>query len=336
MSPQIAEVRRLLSVIPRTRLISALTPLEQAKRLGGELGLDLWLKRDDLTGIGGGGNKLRKLEFIAAQAKANRIDTLLTTGGAQSNHARLTAAVAARLGMSCELYLNAESTSVRQGSLLLDSLFGATINFCGIADYSVINARMAERVEELAQSGRKALAVPLGGATGLGTLGYVVAFAELLEQLAEMGQRSPSTLVLSGGTGSTAAGLLVGAALLAPQTRLLVVSASWDEEKLTRAIRSCALEASQVLGVAAPTDDGLIVSDRHVGPGYAQPSEQGVAAVLRVARSEGVLLDTTYTGKAMSGLFAAAESAILDSEGPTIFVHTGGTPDVFTRNWSVL
>ncbi|MEW9834253.1 1-aminocyclopropane-1-carboxylate deaminase/D-cysteine desulfhydrase [Mesorhizobium marinum] len=335
MPSQLSQIRRLISSLPRTSLISLPTPLNRVDRMSAELGLDLWIKRDDLTGIGCGGNKLRKLEFIVAQARENGIDTLLTTGGAQSNHARLTAAVAARLGMSCELYLNAEPISAREGNLLLDTLFGAAIHFCGITDYSVINDRMASRVEELERAGHKALAVPLGGATGPGTLGYVVAFAELHEQLAAMGRNGPLTVVVSGGTGSTAAGLLVGAALLAPQTRLLVVSASWDEDKLKHAIRSCALEASQVLGVAAPAADRLIVSDRHVGPGYAQTSEEGIAAVLRVARSEGILLDTTYTGKAMSGLIASAECGTLNSDGPTVFLHTGGTPDVFTRRWPV-
>ncbi len=324
------EFGRLISAIPRTRLVTLPTPLEKAERFGGDLGLDLWIKRDDLTGIGCGGNKLRKLEFIAAQAQAEGVDTLLTTGGAQSNHARLTAAVAARLGMSCELYLKGEPTEARQGNLLLDELFGATINFCGIVDYGEINDRMAHRVDELAQAGRKALAVPLGGATGHGTLGYVEAFAELAGQLAQACESRPATIVVSGGTGSTAAGLLLGAALIAPETRFVVVSASWTRERLTGEIQSSVRDAADVLKVPVPPAPNLTVTDEYIGPGYAQPSQAGIAAVLAMARSEGVLLDRTYTGKAMSGLIAMAKAGVL-KDTPVVFLHTGGTPEIFSQ-----
>lgn len=337
MPPNLIEsAARRLSAIPRTRLIALPTPLDRAERLGRQLQLDLWFKRDDLMGLGFGGNKLRKLEFILADAAANGVDTLLTTGGAQSNHARLTAATAARLGLSCELFLKGEPTDARPGNLLLDALFGATIRFCGMIDYREIDARMAERVAELARSGRKAAAIPLGGATGTGALGYVVAFRELLDQMAVLRDDQKVTVVLAGGTGSTAAGLILGASLWAPETSFLVVSASWKIETLTAEIRRCAAESAELLGVSAPSLDCVVIADSYVGPGYATPSEEGVAAIRTTARTEGIVLDSTYTGKAMSGLIAMVEARTIEPDGPVVFLHTGGTPEIFIRDAATL
>jgi D-cysteine desulfhydrase family pyridoxal phosphate-dependent enzyme len=321
-----------LATIPRTPLVTLPTSLDAAPRLGAALGLDLFIKRDDLTGLGLGGNKLRKLEFILAEALAAGADTLMTTGGAQSNHARLTAAVAARAGLSCELFLKGEPTDTRIGNLLLDTLFGAEIHFCGVVGYDEIDARMAARAEELAKSGRKAIAIPLGGATGLGTLGYVVAFREIRDQVAAVRGDGPMTVVVAGGTGSTAAGLILGAALWAPTTRFLVVSASWKSDILTAEIRRCAADSAALLGLPEPPLERVRVTDAFVGPGYAQPSEAGIAAILKAARTEGVVLDATYTGKAMSGLVAIAGSGTVWPEGPVVFLHTGGAPEIFTRD----
>lgn len=326
-----AAVERL-AAIPRTPLVTLPTPLDVAARLGDALGLDLFIKRDDLTGLGLGGNKLRKLEFILAEALAAGADTLMTTGGAQSNHARLTAAVAARAGLSCELFLKGEPTSTRIGNLLLDTLFGAEIHFCGVIGYDEIDARMAARAEELAKAGRKAVAIPLGGATGIGTLGYVVAFRELLDQVAAVRGDRPMTVVVAGGTGSTAAGLILGAAQWAPTTRFLVVSASWKSDILTAEIHRCAADSAALLGLPEPSLDGVEVTDAFVGPGYAQPSEAGIAAILKTARTEGIVLDATYTGKAMSGLVAMAAAGSVDTGDPVVFLHTGGAPEIFTRD----
>jgi D-cysteine desulfhydrase family pyridoxal phosphate-dependent enzyme len=337
MPPTLAEDASVrLAAIPRVRLATLPTPLDRAERLGRRLNLDLWFKRDDLTSVGLGGNKLRKLEFILADAAAKGVDTLITTGGAQSNHARLTAAAAARLGLSCELFLKAVPIEGRAGNLLLDVLFGATVHLCGMIDYRQIDALMAQRAAELARSGRKALAIPLGGATGLGTLGYVAGFRELLDQLAGIEAGRKITLVVAGGTGSTAAGLILGASLWAPDTSIVVVSASWKNESLTGEIRRCAEESAEILRVPAPSLDRVAVEDSFVGPGYATPSEAGSAAVRITARNEGIVLDSTYTGKAMSGLVALAEAGRIGSGDAVIFLHTGGAPEIFTRDAAAL
>ena len=319
-----------IAALPREPLAAWPTPLDPAPRLGAELGIELSIKRDDLTGIGLGGNKLRKLEYIVGEARRAGIDTLLTTGGRQSNHARLTAAVAVRAGLACELHLRGTAPAAATGNLLLDALFGASVTFCGDVTYGEVDARMAERAEALARAGRKALVVPLGGATALGTVGYVRAFHEILDQAADADR--PLTVAVSGGTGSTAAGLALGAALWAPGTQLLVVSASWTEPVLRAEIARHVADAAALLGTEATLLSGLAVDDTQVGPGYAQPSESGSEAVRRLATREGVVLDATYTGKALAGLIGRCRQGAVARGSRVVFVHTGGTPEIFTRS----
>jgi D-cysteine desulfhydrase family pyridoxal phosphate-dependent enzyme len=325
----IAPVAHRLAVIAREPLVSGPTPLDRAERLSAELNVELLIKRDDLTGLGLGGNKLRKLEFIVAQAKVAGVDTLLTTGGLQSNHARLTAAVAARAGMRCELFLKGQPTAERIGNLLLDSLFGATIQFCGMIDYSEIDQIMKSRAKDLEQQGRKAMVVPLGGANGHGTLGYVVALKEIIDQVKSLGL--VTHIVVAGGTGSTAAGLLLGASLWAPYVRILVISASWSSVKLTAEIQRCVAESAAIIGAARPSMDQVEIDDEHVGPGYSLPSKEGVEAIRLVAQREGIVLDSTYTGKTFGGLLTRVRNRKFNPGSRVVFLHTGGTPEIFTR-----
>lgn len=324
-----SDVEELLRPLPRFPLVSLPTPLERTPRLGAELGIDLWFKRDDLTGIGCGGNKLRKLEFILGEAIRGGVDTLLTTGGVQSNHARLTAAVAARAGMACELILKGDRPAAAQGNLLLDALFGAEVRICAGMDYPAVYGVLEDRAAKLKAAGRRPMVIPLGGATASGTAGYVAAFAELLAQLEPSG--GPLTVALSGGTGSTAAGLALGAALLAPETRLLVISASWSREKLSAEIGRLFEETAALLGVGGVPIGELVIEDGFVGPGYAIPSLPGCAALRLAARLEGVVLDTTYTAKALSGLVASASTRTAPVGSRVVFVHTGGAPELFTH-----
>lgn len=319
-----------IAALPRERFIDLPTALERADRLGADLSIELHLKRDDVTGIGLGGNKLRKLEFIVGQARQDGADVLLTTGGGQSNHARLTAAVAARAGMRCELHLRGEPPAGFAGNLLLDLLFGAKVSFCGDITYQEIDERMAARSEELLGQGLSPLVIPLGGAEALGTIGYVAAFREILDQLPDDGR--PLTLAVAGGTGSTAAGLALGAALWAPRTKMLVVSASWSQPILDAEIRRHFADAAARLGEPLPCFPKLTVDAGHVGPGYAHPSIQGCAAVRWMAAKEGIVLDTTYTAKALVGLIEHCERGRIARGERVIFVHTGGSPEIFTRS----
>lgn len=317
--------------LKRRRLVSLPTPLERADGLSRSLGIDVLIKRDDLTGLGAGGNKLRKLEFIVGRALDEGYDTLLTTGGVQSNHARLTAAVAAREGLACELHLRGREPDQLTGNPLLSTLLGASLHFHEVGDYAEVDRLMAARIVALREQGRRALAVPLGGGTAEGTVSYVAAVAELTGQIGATG-RKPDLFVVAGGTGSTAAGLSLGAQLFSPGTAVLAVSVSWKKEVLEREILRHRRSAAELLGVEDSTE--IRVDDGFVGPGYSQPSREGNEALLRLARGDGILLDTTYTAKGLSGLIGLAEAGRIPRGSSVVFWHTGGLPELFTRSLS--
>jgi len=322
-----------IAALKRRHLVSLPTPLERAPALSRTLGIELLVKRDDLTGLGAGGNKLRKLEFIVGRALEEDYDTLLTTGGIQSNHARLTAAVAAREGLACELHLRGRAPEHLVGNLLLAGILGASLNYHEDADYAEVDRRMAARAAALAAKGRRALTIPLGGGTAEGTVGYVLATAELAEQIGD-GAAWPDLFVVAGGTGSTAAGLSLGAQLFSPRTRVLAVSASWKQDVLAAEIIRHRRDGARLLGVEDSAE--VWVEDGFVGPGYNKPSEAGTKALLQLARGDGILLDTTYTAKALSGLIGLVESGRIARGSTVVFWHTGGIPELFTRTASDL
>ena len=319
-----------LAALPRVPLLALPTPLEPLETLSRSLGRRVWVKRDDVGGPGLGGNKLRKLELILAEATRSGIDTLITTGGAQSNHARLTAAVAARAGLRCELFLKGDRPPETTGNLMLGQLFGARITHCGPVEHAEIAERMAARLREIASEGGRAMVVPLGGAMPVGTLGYAAALRELLAQLPpEFADRGE--IHLAGGTGSTAAGLALGAALWAPWLRVVVTSASWRADVLGPEIRRHFDEAAGALGRPELSPADVMVDDRQVGDGYTLPTPQGTAALRRLARGDGLVLDLSYTAKAMAGLIARSDSDASVRATPVVFLHSGGTPELFTR-----
>jgi D-cysteine desulfhydrase len=317
---------------PRLALAPWPTPLERLDRLSAALGIELWIKRDDLTGIGAGGNKLRKLEFIAAEAMAAGATCLITTGGPQSNHARITAAVAARLGLACRLMLRGIDPGHRRGNLLLDELFGATVEFQGDVTYDEVSRRMAAAAAAIAAAGGRACEIPLGGATGSGTLAYALAWQELALQCRQAGF-DPDLLVCAAGTGSTYAGLLLGARSLGASARLLGVSVSWSRAKLEGEVARLLGEAGALLPSGPPAGGPAPwIDDGFVGPGYTIATPASSAALLALARQEGVLLDSTYTAKAMSGLIAMAGDGRIPRGARVVFLHTGGTPELYARD----
>jgi D-cysteine desulfhydrase family pyridoxal phosphate-dependent enzyme len=333
-----------LAAIPRERLAHLPTPLEPAPRLAAACGLEsLWIKRDDATGLATGGNKARKLEFLLADARARGADTLLTVGGVQSNHARMTAAAACRLGMTCELFLDGEEPLERQGNLLLDDLFGAAMSFMPDASLHALNDAMAARAAALAAQGRFAYSIPVGGSTGLGALGYVAAARELADQAAERGIDVGAIVVAVGSTG-TLAGLALGARLSLPETGLVGVSVSSPAERCRSKGARIAGEAAALLGLdlrLAPAD--LTVTDAFLGPGYGIPTPEAEEAIRLAARCEGLILDPVYTGKALAGLRALAaegrgepcvrpgrtQGSPLPRDRAVVFWHTGGIPALF-------
>ena len=282
------------------------TPVEPAPRLAEAIGLEadrLLVKRDDLIGLGGGGNKVRKLEITIAAALAAGARTVVTTGAPQSNHARLTAAAAVRSGLRSVLVLEGEAPSRRLGNLLLDDLFGAEVVFAG--------ERAASEVAAEAARAREAHLIPFGGTSAESAVAYRRAGEELLEQVPDVG-----TVVVAVGSGGTMAGLV--AALGGP--RVLGVS--------TGAVPDArATVAGLLTEMGAPTE-GLRIDDAQIGDGYEHLTPAVRDAMTTAARSEGLVVDPTYTGRAMAGLIAAAADGSLPA-GRVVFLHTGGLPGLF-------
>lgn len=307
------------------------TPLEALTRLGESLGIQLDIKRDDYTGFGGGGNKVRKLEYLMADAVRQGINVIITTGGHQSNHARMVAAAARKFGMKPVLVLRGNPPESYQGNLLLDKLFGAELEFLDPDGYfTQIADAMQAHADAATARGEKALIIPLGGATPLGALGYVRAVEELDAQLKARGQQPPDVIVAPTGSGGTLAGLYVGARQYWPQTKIVGISVSakaqWFQERISAMAQDCA-DLLQWPQSWSPED--IWIEDGFVGAAYGVPSEGGIEAIYRVAQAEGVLLDPVYTGKAMHGLISLVQEGKIQPNSRVIFVHCGGSPALY-------
>jgi len=318
----------MLEKFERVHLANLPTPLEEAPRFGKAIGLSkLFFKRDDLTGLAGGGNKARKLEFDFAEILKGGYDTVITTGGVQSNHARMTAAAARKLNLDIKLVLGGPDFKRCEGNLLLDVLFGAEIRFLIDDDENDhLNAAMEKWAEELRAQGHRPYIVPIGGSTGLGALGYVEAMRELSEQFGQ----DTVQIVLTVGSCGTYAGVILGAKLFMPNARIIGISVSRTAE----AIRSCTLEIIEESKKLLEVNPNIGLNDIEIYEDYrgtyGVPTKEGKKAVVDCARMEGVILDLVYTGKAMSGLIDLVSIGKIEKDIPVIFIHTGGYPSLFS------
>ncbi len=339
-SPAISRVRSALARQPRLPLAQLPTPLHDAVRLREALGGPsrcprILIKRDDLTALGLGGNKARKLEYLVADAQAHGATTLITTGAVQSNHARMTAAAACVAGMRCVLVLTTTTSEpALAGNLLLDRLYGATVRLVPAIDPMLAvgqdEAVVAEVVAEEKSHGRTPYVIPVGGSSGIGVLGYVGGTAELVEQLSAMGI-APSRVYYASGSRGTQAGLTLGALLCeAPYQVYGVAVSAGEPEKVERA-RRIANEAATRLELPerlALTD--LVTDQSFIGEGYGIPTEGGLEAIALTAQTEAILLDPCYTSKGMAALVQHVRSGELDAGDTIVFLHTGGMPAIFT------
>ncbi|MCW2817395.1 MAG: D-cysteine desulfhydrase [Marmoricola sp.] len=296
-------------------LTSLPTPLEAAPRLAVAIGLepdDLWVKRDDLLGLGGGGNKVRKLERTVSDAVRRGARALVTTGAAQSNHARLTAAAGAKVGLEVHLVLGGVEPEVPVGNLLLDHLFGAHLHWAGAFDAEVLEERAAELVATLTDRGTPAAQIPYGGSNALGASAYADAGRELLDQAPDLAH-----VVVAVGSAGTVAGLVstLGTA------RVLGVDTGATNDPDVRTERLV-----EELG-GDPT--GLRLRRDQVGAGYSTLTDPVRRAMLLAARTEGLVLDPVYTGRAMAGLVAAVRDGDVRTGQRTVLLHTGGLPGLF-------
>jgi D-cysteine desulfhydrase len=317
-----------LTRFPRRRYTPTPTPIEPLPRLGAMLGIDLWVKRDDLTGLAGGGNKTRKLEFLVADALARGCDTLVTVGAPQSNHCRLTLAAAAREGLKCRLVLEervpGSYAPEAVGNNLLFDLLGAESVRMVPAGADLAMELEAEGAAVAAGGGKAAL-IAGGGSTPLGSLGYAACAAEIAAQGFEMGLEFDELVAASGSAG-THAGLLAGLAALNWAVPLTGISVRRPSAEQQGNVLKLATATSELLGTPAAPADAVLVDDRFVGPGYSLPTREMVEAVRLAASHEGLLLDPVYTGKAMAGLIGRAREGSL--KGRVLFVHTGGAPSL--------
>ena len=331
-------IRAALAAVPRARLATLPTPLEPGPLLPG--GARLMVKRDDLSGLGLGGNKARKLEFLCGAAQAAGADTLVTVGAAQSNHARMTAAAGAVLGLETHLVLGG-SPEPPAGNQLLASMFGATLHHTGTDRWDELGRALDDLVAELCAAGRRPYAIPIGGSTPAGALGFLAAWAELAEQCAAA-ELAPAAIVHASSTGGTHGGLLAGRAVAAaagePAPAVIAIDVAKEEADLAAVAIELARGALAATGLGdVPIDPATAeLDDRWIGPAYAVPSEPGDAAIAWAARHGAWVLDRTYAGKAFAGLLGHAEAGRFPAGSTVVFWHTGGVPAVFAPGGAAL
>jgi L-cysteate sulfo-lyase len=299
-------------------------------RDGGE-GPSIWIKRDDCTGLAGGGNKTRKLEYLLGDALANEADTLVTQGAVQSNHVRQTAAAAARFGLKCEIILEHRTGSQavdynRSGNVLLDELLGAKIRH--VPAGTDMSAALAEVAQEVAEAGGQPYVIPGGGSNIIGALGYVECALELVAQANEMGLEVDRIVTATGSAG-THAGLVAGLAVMGADIPVLGIGVRAPKAKQEENVYNLARQTAALLGFEERVTRDMVVADcNYVGEGYGL-IDAGVIDALKVAaRTDGILLDPVYTGKAMKGLIALANAGVFDGE-TIVFLHTGGAQGLF-------
>ena len=317
-----------LTRFPRLEFIGAPTPLEYLPRFSDYIGRDIFIKRDDVTPLAMGGNKLRKLEFLAADALREGADTLVTAGAIQSNHVRQTAAVAAKLGLHCVALLEnpmgtkAENYLSNGNRLLLD-LFNTQVETCeALTDP---NAQLAELATRLEAQGFRPYVIPVGGSNALGALGYVESALEIAQQCE--GAVSISSVVVASGSAGTHAGLAVGLEQVMPEAELIGVTVSRKVADQLPKVVTLQQEIARSLELTATA--GITLWDDYFAPAYGIPNDDGMEAVKLLARLEGILLDPVYTGKAMAGLIDGISQKRFKDEGPILFIHTGGAPALF-------
>ena len=319
-----------IETLPRFLLAQLPTPVERLERLSRELGgPELLIKRDDQTGLAFGGNKTRKLEFLVGQALEQGADTLVTAGAAQSNHCRQTAAAAVKAGLKCELVLNGKKPEFPNGNLLLDELLGAKCHWIELPERPV---RLSKLPEQLRAEGRKPYVIGVGGSNGVGATGYVLAMIELAEQLRAT-QHDVDHIVFASSSGGTQAGMVLGARVAEFGGQLHGVSIDKDdrergnyEEEVTQIGNEC--------GQCIRSDVRLAKQDIKViygytGGGYGVVSNLEREAIRLMARSEGIILDPVYTGRAFGALVDLIGKGVFKRGETVLFWHTGGAPALF-------
>lgn len=320
-----------LARFPRVRLAHLPTPLERLPRLSEALGIELWIKRDDCTGLAGGGNKTRKLEFLLGEAFEQEADTLVTQGAVQSNHVRQTAAAAAAHGLDCEIILEARTGStahdyLANGNVLLDRLFGAGLRT--VPGGRDMVAELETTAAEVRARGGKPYIIPGGGSNAVGALGYVDCAREIVVQADELDLRIDRIVTATGSAG-THAGLVAGLAVMGADIPVLGIGVRAPKDRQEANVFKLAEETAALLGHAGRVSRDQVVADcDYVGEGYGLVDQGVIDALKLAARTDGIVLDPVYSAKAMKGLIALARAGRFKGE-TVVFLHTGGAQGLF-------
>ena len=322
-----------LSRFPRIRLAHLPTPLEPLTRLSEELGgPEIWIKRDDCTGLSTGGNKTRKLEFLMAEAQNQGADTVMTQGAIQSNHVRQTSAFAAKLGIKCHVLLEdrtgyTDDNYNHNGNVFIDLLHGATYEKRGPG--LDMNAEMESVAEKLREGGANVYTIPGGGSNSTGALGYVDCAFEILHQANEMGLVIDHIVHATGSAG-TQAGLISGLKAMNVNIPLLGISVRAPKEEQEENVYNLAIDTTAKLGCPSVVNrDDIVANSDYVGEGYGLPTEAGIEAITMFAELEGILLDPVYSSKGASGLIDLIRKGRFKKSDRVVFIHTGGSASLF-------
>jgi D-cysteine desulfhydrase len=329
-----------LARFPRRRYTEGVTPLEAVPRFTAALGgPTIYIKRDDLLGLSAGGNKTRKLEFLVAEALEQGADTLITCGAVQSNHCRLTLAAAVKEGLKCRLVLEervpGSYKSEAGGNNFLFNLLGVE-KITVVPGGSDMMAAMQSVADEVAAEGRKAYIIPGGGSNAVGATGYVACAEEMLAQAFDKGLRIDRVVCASGSTG-THAGLVVGFYGNNSDIRVVGVDVSRPRELQEKMVYETAQKTARHVGIKSDIPrEAVLCFGEYYGPGYSLPTPAMAEAVKMLARTEGILLDPVYTGKAMAGMIDLVRKSYFKKDENVVFLHTGGSPALFVYDKYIL
>ncbi|HEX2441824.1 MAG TPA: D-cysteine desulfhydrase family protein [Methylomirabilota bacterium] len=314
--------------IPRIELAIAPTPLLKLERLSAELGVELWVKRDDLTGLLETGNKIRKLEFLIGEALAQGADTLITCGTSQSNCCRCVAAVAARLGLKAMLALKGAPSAEYDGNLLLDRLLGAEIRYCSDEEWEKVDQVMLDMAGQARAAGRAPYVIPESGATVVGALGYLSCGQEIVQQIRH-GAPEFDTVAITAFSGGSQAGLLMARQLMGLRAEIVSIPIAWEAPRIRAYVTDVLEQAKRRFHMNVRVPDEICLLDGYQGVGRSAVRDEDLAMVLRIARQEGIVLDPVYTAKAFGGLLDHLQRHPGSLGRRICFIHTGGVFSIF-------
>ena len=320
-------------MIQKISLANLPTRIDKLERLSEDWGINLFIKRDDQTGSELSGNKIRKLEYLLKHAIDNNYDTLITTGGIQSNHCRATAVAATMLGLKCELLLRSGDNPKIEGNYFIDRLLGAGINFCNADEYRDSRDEIMNKIGErlFKERGSKCFIIPEGASNALGSLGYYEAMTEISEQEKLIGTVF-DTVVVAVGSGGTYSGLCTANKELKLGKRVLGFAVASDREYFTNKIHNINVEAGEIAGLKSVfTEDDIEINDKYIGIGYALSRPEELAFIRHIASREALILDPVYTGKAMYGLYNEIKEGKVPCGSNVLFIHTGGLFGLFPK-----